>query len=95
MDKYSAILALFSLFTIKFGILCVLKKIHHLEELRISREEGLKKWLFESLYSINNKVVLPTEAGKEISNEPGGVYVPSKDPMAIFTGKHEDYYESE
>lgn len=52
----------------------------------------LEKWLFESLYTINTRVLKPEEVVdiKEVSS-PAKVYNPQKDPMSEFNGKRIDF----
>lgn len=50
----------------------------------IEREKELKEWLFKSLYSIDNKVLLPGNYEKKLSARGAKVYNPEKDPMREF-----------
>lgn len=60
---------------------------------QIARQKEFEKWLFESLYSINHKVLLPSEHEKPTISKKASVYIPGKDPMAEFNGKQDDYFE--
>lgn len=78
----------------------IVKKIKQSEQRQIEREEKFEKWLFEALYSIDQKVLLPPEkerieTEKDQEEVKGHVYRPSQDPHAIFRGEGGNYYESE
>jgi len=69
-----------------------------IEQRQIKREEKVEKWLFEALYSIDQKVLLPPEKERVETEENkeeimGGVYRPSQDPIAVYNGQGADYYE--
>lgn len=51
-----------------------------------------QKWLFNSLYSINQTVLLPEEHEKPMSTKKVYVYDPGADPMAEFNGNKDDFY---
>jgi hypothetical protein len=75
-----------------------MKELHEQEQRQIEREEKFEKWLFEALYSIDQKVLLPPEkeriADEETKEEiTGTVYRPSQDPIAVYNGQGADYYE--
>jgi len=71
----------------------LLYTLHDLEKKRIERDKVFQKWIFESLYSIDHKVLLPEEHEKPAINKKAVVYIPSKDPMAEFRGQKDDFYE--
>lgn len=51
-----------------------------------------EKWLFDSLYSINNKVLLPDDLEKPVEDIPAKVYSPFKDPLNQFKGQKNDWH---
>lgn len=62
------------------------------EKRQVARQKEFETWLFESLYSINHKVLLPTEHEKPTVAKKATVYIPGKDPYAEFTGKQDDFF---
>lgn len=68
-------------------------KMVKIEKDAIERDKVFQDWLFKSLYSIKPTVLKPSEIEKPVDLKPGSVYSPTKDPMAMFRGNHEDYYE--
>lgn len=62
----------------------VMKELREIEDRSIRRHALMEDWLFQSLYSINNKVLLPDEAEKPLSSKPATVYSPEDDPMNEF-----------
>ncbi len=62
----------------------LLERMDQIEDRAITRHALLEDWLFQSLYSINNKVLLPDEAEKPLSSKPATVYSPEDDPMNEF-----------
>lgn len=79
--------------TIVLGILCyafILKEIRDTEKRRIEREKIFHKWMFDSLYSLNNKVLLPEEHEKPTINKKARVYSPTEDGLAEFNGLKDD-----
>lgn len=62
----------------------ILKRLDEIEDRAITRHALMEDWLFQSLYSINNKVLLPDEAEKPLSGKPATVYSPEDDPMNEF-----------
>lgn len=72
------------------SIYLLARHIDELEKKRIERQAIFEKWIFESLYSINHKVVLPEVHEKKTINRPAKVYSPSEDPMSEFTGEMDD-----
>lgn len=69
---------------IGWAVNLVLKKLDEIEDRAITRHALLEDWLFQSLYSINNKVLLPDEAEKPLSTQKATVYSPEDDPMNEF-----------
>ena len=55
------------------------------------RFDKLEKWLFDSLYSIDQDVVLPESTVIKSSNSPASVYNPNEDPYSEFNGKQDDW----
>ncbi len=75
------------------NIFIVLLAEKHKRE-QIEREEKLQQWLFDALYSINNKVVLPdSHEIKEDDNLKASVYSPEEDPMSEFEGVRDDWHK--
>lgn len=62
----------------------IMKELREIEDRSIRRHALMEDWLFQSLYSINNKVLLPDEAEKPLSSKPATVYSPEDDPMNEF-----------
>lgn len=65
------------------------------EKRQVARQKEFEKWLFNSLYSIDHKVLLPTDIEKKAESRKATVYIPGKDPMAEFTGKQDDFFGDE
>ena len=82
MNSYISFILIISF--IGWAVNLVLKKLDEIEERAITRHVLLEDWLFQSLYSINNKVLLPDEAEKPLSNKKATVYSPEDDPMNEF-----------
>lgn len=59
-------------------------KIKSLELRHIKEREIFEKWLFDSLYSIDNKVLLPTEKEKPLTTKKAEVYKPESQPEYEF-----------
>jgi hypothetical protein len=59
---------------------------------QIEREERLRDWLFKSLYTINQGVLLPDVAPQEIKREKATIYTPENDPMREFKEGFDDYF---
>ena len=55
-------------------------KFKKLEE----RNKVFEKWIFDSLYSINPKTLLPEEHDRPMINKKATVFKPEQDPMAEF-----------
>lgn len=71
----------------------VLRSIFKVEQRQVEREEKFQQWLFDALYSINNKVVLPDS--HEIEEEgdlKASVYSPEEDLMTEFSGGKDDWH---
>lgn len=49
-------------------------------------------WLFKSLYSINNKVLLPDEVEPKIERKKAVIHSPKKKGMIEFTGGLDDFH---
>ena len=83
---------------ILFSSLFLAKKGYEWEQRMIAREKAHQKWLFDALYSINNKVVLPEQVVESIKEKESkeefkaSVYSPTDDPMGQFEGKKDDWY---
>lgn len=58
----------------------------------IADYQEFKTWLFNSLYSINHNVLLPTEMDKTEFKE-AIVTADKDDPMKEFSGDHDDYFK--
>ena len=72
----------------------VFQAILDLELRQVAREEAFQKWLFDALYSINNKVVLPdSHEIKEDDNMKASVYSPEDDPMTAIEGVVDDWHK--
>ena len=78
------ILQILSIGIFVFYQLMIMRKLKEDKADLIEREQIFQDWLFTSLYSINNKVLLPTEQEKPLSNKPATVYSPEDDPMNEF-----------
>lgn len=69
-----------------------------IKEVRASRKQAKndlelhQKWLFDALYSINNKVVLPEPKIEDEVTEPAQVYSPFKDPLNSLKGMRNDWH---
>lgn len=70
-----------------------MKELADIEKRIIDREEIFQKWIFESLYSIDHKVLLPEEHEKKSVSKPAKIYSPIEDPMNEFTIGKDDFYE--
>lgn len=71
----------------------IICEIRQNKEDQIEREKIFEKWMFDSLYSINNKVVLPdAHEIKEDDNLKASVYSPEEDPMSEFEGFIDDFH---
>ena len=66
------------------GVVLVYWKLILLEKARIAREKQLEKWLFDSLYSLNPRTLLPKEIEKPMINKKTLVHKPELDPMFEF-----------
>lgn len=80
------------------GIGVIIWQQHIFYKNQLAREKEFKAWLFEALYTIDSKVMLPPdrpkdEPKKEASKVKGSVYSPLKDPMNRIKGHASDYYE--
>lgn len=81
------------LMLICLGLIIIWCELRLIEHRKIEREKIFEKWLFDSLYAIDNRVLLPTEHEKPTTKKKATVYIPGKDPMAEFTGKQDDWNE--
>lgn len=72
-----------------------MKELKEMEDRAIEREKIFQKWVFESLYSIDHKVLLPEEHEKPATSKKAVIYNPLKDPMAEFRGQKDDFYGAE
>lgn len=61
--------------------LYIISELRYSNELAEKRHIALEEWLFKSLYSLSDKVLLPVEANKPISDEPGTVFYPRENEM--------------
>jgi hypothetical protein len=69
-------------------------KIENNRRKDLEREQIFQKWMFDALYSINNKVVLPNAHEiKEDDNLKASVYSPDEDPMSEFEGTRDDWHQ--
>ena len=68
----------------------ILRYMRKLEDEKKEREKVFEKWIFESLYSINQKVLLPTEHERPMLSKRAVVFKPTEDPMAEFQGLKDD-----
>lgn len=83
---YFLVLMIFILVSVGFYII----RKRYLESVRIF--EVHKKWMFDSLYSINSNVKLPDELEKKEYKK--AIIVSDKDdPMKEFSGDHDDYFK--
>jgi hypothetical protein len=67
-----------------------IKQLDESEKRAIERQKILQDWLFNSLYSIDHKVLLPTELEKPMTSKKAKVYSPTEDGMAEFNGMKDD-----
>lgn len=74
-----------------YGYIKITKKLDEIEDRAIKRHALLEDWLFQSLYSLNNKVLLPTEADRPLDTKPAKIYSPTDDVMSEFTGDRMDW----
>lgn len=86
-------MALAVLNLIYFGIVMVILYYVHDKLDKIKKaHENHEKWLFESLYSMNHKVLLPKEHEKPTINKSAVIFSPTEDGMAEFNGMKDDFY---
>ena len=69
------------------------KKLDEIEDRAITRHQLFEDWIFQSLYSLNNKVLLPTEHEQSTINKPATVFSPTQDGQAEFNGLKDDWHE--
>ncbi len=62
----------------------ILVRLEEIEERAITRHALFEDWLFTSLYSINNKVLLPDTNPEPPSNKKASIHKPEEDPMYEF-----------
>lgn len=85
----SALFALVCLYKIAYYGIKMNRAINTLHSLQIAHQ----KWLFDALYSIDNKVVLPeVHEIEEEEIEPATVYNPVKDPLQSLKGHRNDWH---
>jgi len=70
------------------GFYYINKRMTEIEASLIEREGIFQDWLFNSLYSINNKVLLPEEIAPIESDLAAVVVAPEDDPMYQFHGSN-------
>jgi hypothetical protein len=71
-------------------VMGAIKIVHQESKLRASQD---RQWLFDALYSINNKVVLPENHEiKEEDSTPVRIYSPSADPVNSLKGMRNDWH---
>jgi len=73
-------------------VIIVLYYVHDKLDKQAKKFEEHEKWLFDSLYSIDNKVLLPKEQEKPMINKEATIYSPTEDGMAEFNGMKDDFY---
>lgn len=93
MEKYFMILSILGLFATLIGISGIMIQMDKRWDIYLEQEKELRKWLFDSLYSINHKVLLPTEVEKPLGKEKATVYSPSEDGMSEFNGQDEGWFK--
>ena len=80
-------------FIIMTGIAVIIWQLVLYRAEQIQREQIFQKWIFDSLYSMNNKVVLPdSHEVKEDDNLKASVHSPDEDPMSEFDGVIDDWH---
>jgi len=74
-------------------------KVISIEENNKERERKLNaimdennRWLFDALYSIDSKVVLPNPIIEKVSEIPAEIYSPENDPMSEFSYGIDDWH---
>lgn len=80
------------IFTIVFNIIIILE-VRKLDKKRRESQEIFEKWLFDSLYCINSKILLPTVHEKKEPVRFAKVYVPSEDGRCEMTGQDEGWFK--
>lgn len=68
-------------------------KIKQINDAQAKRFEVFERWMFESIYSINHKVLLPEEHEKPTINKKAKVHSPTTEAMYEFSGKKDDWFE--
>lgn len=75
-----------------FGLHVIMNRMTVLWDIHLEQEKRFQDWLFKSLYTINQGVLLPDIAPQEIKREKATVYSPEDDPMREFTEGLDDYF---
>jgi len=83
---------IFGIFLLVINILTFLE-IRKNEKKRIHDANIYEQWLFGSLYSIDNKILLPSDKEPVIINKNATVFSPTEDGMAEFNGDKCDLYD--
>ena len=78
--------------TVVWAMIVVLYQAETNKLKQIEREKIFQKWMFDSLYSISSKVMLPNEATRETESKAASVYSPEDDPMSEFDGTVDDWF---
>ena len=92
IPEYLLWLIAFQGIVILFGIYAIMKRMTVLWDIHIEQETRFQDWLFRSLYTINQGVLLPDVAPQEIKREKATVYNPEDDPMREFKEGLDDYF---
>jgi hypothetical protein len=72
----------------------LIMEIRALRKLLKNDLDAHQKWLFDALYSIDNKVVLPEPKVEDETREPAKIYSPSQDPINSLKGMKNDWHGS-
>lgn len=93
--KINLLIFLTLTFTTWAFIYVLYEKIKEMESKRIERENKQNKWLFDSLYSMSSKVMLPEEyeeAPKKKESLAAKVFYQDQDPMYEMNGLRDDWF---
>jgi len=86
----SGILAVLIMSVVIICFVYTMKELHEMEQRQIQRQALHEDWLFQSLYSMNHSIQLPTDPIQPTINKKARVFSPSEDGMAEFNGQMDD-----